>query len=587
MIFKPQHIFFLLTLGSWLLSPSFGHTADISVTLTLDRSEATHVDSVRMKVSVSGARESTSSPVILGLDAFHITQGGTSSRVEIINGKMNAGVDYTYFLQPKQTGTFQIGPAELTIKGKTYQSNTVTLTVFKSDQATGADQGPIFLVATLSSNNVYLEEQTIYVLKLYIQTNVRDISLHPLEVEGISFTQLGEAQEYQSVYNNQPYKVIEVRFALIPFGPGEYVIGPAKMNMTVVESRRRSPRSLFDDPFFNFTTGRPVTIASEPLTLNVRPLPERGRPADFIGLVGRFEMTSGLEPSTIKAGESATLTVQIKGLGKINLVPDLKIPPLKDTKIYSDQPVLNATQDRDGVGGSKTMKWAVVPEREGQRIIPPITLSYFDTNTHQYRILKTPSYSLTVIPGEGLSDTIIKGTLNNQGANGSTKQTIKELGRDILPVHTSIKALSQPLSPARIVPAIWLVLLSPFVIYGSIFFIFLFRKRSLEGLAEAAAKRAAKEFSKQCRQNDLCADHLLPAIRNYLNKRLGLSLGAITTNEAFQILESKGVGHETIHDICKIIQKCEDAVYTGQGQSPVVQDAEVVKLIKRIDKEIQ
>lgn len=570
-----------------ILSASLGYGADITVTLTLDRTEATTVDSVRMKVSVSGVRESTSSPGIQGLENFYVTQGGTSSRVEIINGQMKAGVDYTYFLQPRQTGTFQIGPAELMIKGKTFQSNTVTLTVIKSDQATGSDKGPLFLVSTLSSNDVYLEEQAIYSLKLYIQANVRDISLHPLEMEGITLTQLGDAQEYQSIYNNQSYKVIEVGFALTPTKPGGYVIGPAKMSMTVLESRRRSPGSLFDDPFFHLTTGRPVTIASEPLTLNVRPLPDKGRPTNYIGLVGRFEMTSHLEPSTIEAGESATLTVQIKGLGKINLIPDLNIPSLNDTKIYADQPVLNVTKDRGGIGGSKTMKWAIVPEKEGQTIIPSLTLSYFDTTTHQYRTLKTPSYSLNVLPGQGQRDTPAIGSAKDQGADNTVKKAIKELGRDILPVHTSIKALSQPLSPTRINPMIGLILFGPLVIYGGVFFIVLFRKRSLESQTEITAKRAARKFSKQCRQDDLCANDLLLAIRDYLNEKLGLSLGAVTAHEASVILESRGASHEAVQYMRDIIQRCEDAIYTGQGQSPIVQDLDMVKLIKRIDKEIR
>jgi hypothetical protein len=359
------------------------------------------------------------------------------------------------------------------------------------------------------------------------------------------------------------------------------------MNMTVLESRGRSPRSLFDDPFLNLSTGRPITVTGDPLPLNVRPLPERNRPADFIGLVGRFKITSSLEPSTIKAGESVTLTIQIKGTGKIKLIPDLEIPPLTDTKIYADQPVLTATQDRDGLGGSKTMKWALVPEKEGSITIPSISLTYFDVNTHQYRTLTTPPHSLTVLPGQGQSNMNISGTLKDEGTNESTKKTIKELGRDILPIHTSVKALSQPLFPERNDPAIGLVVLVPVFIYGVIFFMVLFKKKSIESQAMLTAKRAAKEFIKQYNQKDICANDLLSVIRDYLNQRLGLSLGALTTDEASEILKSNGVSHEAIQDMCSILQKCEDAVYTGRGRTTLVQDVDMAKLIKRIDKEIR
>ena len=107
-------------------------SGDVSVTLKLDRPEATLLDSITMVVSVSGTRKSDTQPTLKGLEDFNVRTGGTSSRIEIINGKVNAGIDYTYALQPKKNGTFTIGPAEVKIKGKTIKSNTETLTIVKS-----------------------------------------------------------------------------------------------------------------------------------------------------------------------------------------------------------------------------------------------------------------------------------------------------------------------------------------------------------------------------------------------------------------------------------------------------------------------
>ena len=76
--------------------------ADVSVSMRLDRQEATIADSISMAVSISGAGESDSRPVFKGMEDFHITEGGTSSRFEIINGRVNSEIDYTYFLQPKK-----------------------------------------------------------------------------------------------------------------------------------------------------------------------------------------------------------------------------------------------------------------------------------------------------------------------------------------------------------------------------------------------------------------------------------------------------------------------------------------------------
>ena len=132
-----------LCLILFILAP-FPAGADLSVTLELDRSEATLEDSIRMVVKVDGARQSDSRPVVQGLESFIVTQGGTSSHVKIINGRIDAGINYTFHLQPQKAGSFQVGPAEVLFKGKTCKSNKATLKIVKSRQAAKADQRPPF-----------------------------------------------------------------------------------------------------------------------------------------------------------------------------------------------------------------------------------------------------------------------------------------------------------------------------------------------------------------------------------------------------------------------------------------------------------
>jgi hypothetical protein len=110
----------------WPLPPAW--TADdVSVTLRLDRNKATLSDTVQMEIRVSGTRSSDGSPLVQGLESFLVTKGGTSSRVEIINGKMKSGVDYTYYIQPQKTGTFKIGPAVINLNNTRIESGTFTI----------------------------------------------------------------------------------------------------------------------------------------------------------------------------------------------------------------------------------------------------------------------------------------------------------------------------------------------------------------------------------------------------------------------------------------------------------------------------
>jgi len=559
--------------------------AKISVSLKLDRSETQLIDSVELTVSVGGSRDSGSTPEIRGLRNFNVRSGGTSSRIEFINGKINSGVDYTYYIQPKKIGSFQIGPAQVLINGKPYTSNTARLRVVKPAEGKGVTLSPIFLTAELSDNTVYVEEQTIYTLKLYLRRNVRNINLNLPETENLIFKQISKPVEYRSTRSGQNFQVIEVRYAVVPPKPGSYAVDPAKMSMTVLKSRRSSNRGFFDDPFSSFSSGRPLSVTSKSVQLTVRPLPQKGKPPDFSGLVGKFKMWSTLEPVSLKTGESATLTVSVSGQGNVNRIPDLKIPELSHIKIYADKPVLESTQDGKGTKGSKTMKWALVPEKDGRLDVPPVAISFFDTENHIYKTLRSSRYTLSVVPGK---KEIIKISEPNAAAlsdDGAVKQTIRELGRDIFPVHTAMQNFKTGNRLQLESWLFWSMLGLPFALYLGTLGGMKLRRHSRTGQSDLMAKKAAREFYKQYRKRELTAGKLLQLIRDYLNRRFGLSYGSLTPQESVEILISQGVGAGTAEKLQNIMLQLENAEYTGKGMETAAIDSDLVLIIKRIEKE--
>jgi oxygen tolerance protein BatD len=577
-------LFFLL-----VTTPGASSQTEVSVNLNLDPTEATLADSIRMVVSISGSRENRSKPVIKGLKNFTVNPGGTTSRVEIINGKVSAGIDYTFYLQPKNTGTFQIGPAEVKIDGKRYQSPTRTLRVVKTAVSGNSKISSLFLNAEISSRKVYVEEQILYTLKLYNRTAIRDISLSLPEQENLVFTQLGKPREYRRVINGQTYEVLEIRYAVRAGDAGAYVIGPAKMNMTVADTRNRNRRSIFNDPFFGFSSGRPLTLSGESFELTVLPFPETGRPGNFSGLVGKFSIESQLDPGSVKSGESATLTVRVTGRGNVQRIPDLKFPELSDANIYADQPVLEAQQDPEGVGGVKTMKWALVPEKQGRIEVPPMTLSFFDPETKQYQTLKTATHILSVLPSD--KEAAITAAPTNSEArdeNGKTdKQEIKALGRDILPIHTDMKYLtaqSRILTHGRFY--LWMLTL-PFFLYMVAFFSLKFKKQKVTALAQTRSKKAAGKFIKRCRKGGLNHQDLMNVFSHYLNRRFALSIGVLTAEEATDILGSKGITPETADALRSILRILENAVYTGKGHEKTDQAKSLADLVKCVEREIR
>jgi hypothetical protein len=591
-IIKPSfRVCVLVAAVFYLLLPGIA-VANVSVALKLDRTEAAMADSIRMSVTVSGTKDSDAQPVVQGLDDFYVSTGGTSSRVQIINGKVDASADYTYYLQPKRIGTFQIGPATVALQGKTYTSNTIGLKVTQTSQATGVEKGPIFLDARLSAPKVYVEGQVVYTLKLYRRTRVSDLSLELPQAEGLVIKKLGEPTEYQSVYNGSTYQVLEIRYAVIPSREGHFAIQPARMTMNVFQPTDRTRRDpfedpFFQDPFFSFSRGRPMTLAGEPVELQVLPLPLQGRPAGFSGLVGAFQIESHLEPSEIKAGGSATLTVHLTGRGNVSRIPDLEMPSLPNTKVYADQPVLEITPDENGLAGSKTMKWALVPEKEGQYEIPPLAVSFFDTGAEEYMVVKTAPGVLHVLPGERQEHVATAAPNQVQAESRREKREIEALSHDILPVHASVKDLTAPSDMQPKGLAVWLVLAAPPFVFGAFNSGKRIRRKSGRALAAARARKAAGAFFKVCRERALPAEGLAEAVRDYLNERFALTLGTLTPNEAFEILRSRGVHLETAQYLKNALRQLEDTIYTGKGSDPCPMGEDVNRIVRKIEKELR
>ncbi|MEZ4996964.1 MAG: hypothetical protein R2758_05700 [Bacteroidales bacterium] len=86
--------------------------------------------------------------------------------------------------------------------------------------------------------------------------------------------------------------------------------------MTVLVQERTGTRDpFFDDPFFdNFFSSVstvPRKVATHPVTVRVKPLPEP-RPADFHGAVGSFTMESSISGTDAKLNDAITMTVTLR-----------------------------------------------------------------------------------------------------------------------------------------------------------------------------------------------------------------------------------------------------------------------------------
>ncbi len=142
----------------------------------------------------------------------------------------------------------------------------------------------------------------------------------------------------------------------------------------------------------------PKVLPTSPLTLTVKALPESGRPADFNGAVGTYDIESILEKDEVEAGNPVTYKVRIRGQGNLNTVQTPPLPKMDDFKVYDSSSSTQISKDRLIVEGEKLTETVIVPRKAGAFIVPAMSFSYFDPRGKIYKTLKTASHTLKVKP---------------------------------------------------------------------------------------------------------------------------------------------------------------------------------------------
>ncbi|MFC1895642.1 BatD family protein [Thermodesulfobacteriota bacterium] len=538
--------------------------SEVRVTLEADRTRVMAGDTINLVVRVDGTR-TAGTPRIEGLEGFLVESLGTTTRFQITNGQVQSGSDHAFAITAKNTGSFTVGPASVQVDGRRFTSDTIGVHVSQTPAPGEQDRADLYVTARLMPERVYHGQECIYSITLFRRQRVRDVSLMLSQVQGVTFKRRGDPTEYSAVRQGKRYDALEVSNLCSTDKEGTYPIGPAVLKMRVVDTRAsRAPfgRDFFDDDFFGFGASRSVSVASNPVELTVVPFPQEGRPQDFSGLIGRFTVRADLEPKTVQEGESATLTVTMEGQGNVHLMPELKLPPIEGVKTYADKPVMEVTTTSDGSTGSKTMKWALVPQKPGKVVVPSLGFGHLEPYPGTYSRAQTSSLILDVRPGDQAAHG--HPALSDNGSHPEKKQ-VEVLGQDILPIHEDPSALKPPAwcgwnSWKRL--GLFFLPLVPFA--ASLLAQTLSRRQG-ERTSEAMARKALRLFQNETRGlGPEGLPDLLKAVGTFLNRRMCLAGGSLTAVEAEGKLRERGVPADTARRFGELMADLETSVFSGK-----------------------
>ncbi|RIA10979.1 oxygen tolerance protein BatD [Flavobacteriaceae bacterium MAR_2010_72] len=515
-----------------------------------------------------------------------------------LNGVRAYSKIYSYFLAPKQRGKFQIKQATIEIEGEIYKTQVVTVEVTQAvDKPKDGNNAEyivsqnIHLVAEVSKDNPYLNEAIAVVYKLYVSPdtgvdNWREIDIpryndfwsQNINIKGIKVE--------NGKFNGEDYRYVVLRkTVLYPQKSGKLEIEPLSLDVAVnVPTNKRD--------FFGQRIMSQVhrTISAGSRTINVKPLPEAGKPLDFSGAVGDFKFNVITSKTELNASESLQARVEVTGNGNLKLfqLPRLNLP--SSLEVFEPEHAENVTTNLNGMQGSISDSYTIVPQYKGKYPIPSISFSYFDLATESYKRISSGEIVIDVLEGPSNSSTDDN---NFAASNGSKKEVVLSSDQFAF-VKTDANLTS--IEPTYFFKSTWFwnSLLLPLLAIPLV--IVLRRKKDERDAdvygnkirkADKLAKRYLSEAKKALGNKEAFYIALEKALHNYLKAKLRIETSEFTKDKIESLLLKRQVNQDVVNEFIGLLKNCELARYTPITNVEMQQDYEnAARTISLIDKQI-
>jgi hypothetical protein len=392
----------------------------IDITASVDRQDVGLGDPVTLKITIVGKGGTLPVPSLPDLSSFEVYSSGRSQNISIINGAFSSTLDQTYVLVPKKAGVLIIGPVVVRDKDGMAATEPIKIVVRQQSNVSPSQQpgkpakknqppqtgGDFFIDQIVDKTSPYVGEQVTLTFRFYQAVNLWDQpALEWPKYVGFTVEDLPPNSRYYDVFNGKRYLVTEIKRALFPLSAGKLTIDTPQLTIKPDDfGSAFDPFSFFDRDLRDlFKRGQPKVLMADAIRLNVKPLPESGRPVDFTGAVGKFYIKVETDKDSVGVDEPITLKVLLTGTGNIRSLPDVKLPELADFRIYDSGNTESVSNANQIISGTKTFEQAIIPKTSGRFTIPSIGLSYFDPVSMAYRIIKTDPITI-IASGAGLVD---------------------------------------------------------------------------------------------------------------------------------------------------------------------------------------
>ena len=554
-------------------------------------------------------------PSIKGFDVLMGPSRSEQSSTQIVNGSVSStsSITFTYILMANTAGEFTVPGASIVADGNQMISNSVKIKVLPQDQnhnssrrnndnsssiqpssnASVSNQD-LFITATASKTNVYEQEAFVLTYKIYTRESNLQLNnaklpdfkgFHSQEIE--MTTNARWTPEHYKGRNY--YTTVYRQFVLFPQQSGKLFIEPAQFQMTVNKPVQSA------DPFDAFFNGgnnvieikKPITTPK--IAINVNPLPA-GKPTNFLGGVGEFNISSSINSKELKTNDAITIKLVISGTGNLKLIsnPEIKFPD--DFEVYDPKVDNQVRLTKEGLTGNKVIEYLAIPRHAGTYKIPGVSFSYFDIRSKSYKTLNTEDYVINVEKGAGNADQVI--------ANFTNKEDLKVLGEDIRYIKQNEVTFQPKGSFFYGSMSYWLFYIIPALAF--ILFFIIYRKQAAENanVAKMRTKKANKIAIKRMKlagkllsenKKDAFYDEVLKALWGYISDKLNIPVSRLSKDNIEEKLRNHGVSEELIKEFLNALNDCEFARFAPGDENQAMDKvySSSIEVISKMENSIK
>lgn len=586
--------------------------ADDKVTFTASAPDAVAVgDQFRLSYTVNTQKvKNFRAPSIKGFDV--LMGPSRSYSMQSINGNTTETLTFTYILLAQKEGEYTIPGATITANGDQMLSNSVKIKVLPADKTNSSQSGnaqstsrssssgtsisnnDLFITATASKTTAYEQEAILLTYKIYTVVDLRGFDnvklpdfkgFHSQEVELPNDRRWGLEHYKGRNYHSTIYR----QFVLFPQQSGKLTIDAARFDASIEKM------DAIDDPFEAFFNGGAgsiqikKTLMTPKLTIDVKPLPA-GKPADFSGGVGEFNISSSINSTKVKTNDAITVKVVISGTGNLKLVgePEVKFP--EDFEVYDPKVDSKFRLTNAGLSGNKVIEYLAIPRNAGTYKIPAIKFSYFDIKSRSYKTLTTEEYTVQVEKGAGNASQTI--------ANFTNKEDLKVLNEDIRFIKQNDVKLSPKGKYFFGSMGYWLFYIIPGLIFIACFLIYRKQIAANANVAKVRTKKANKVAVKRMKQagkllaaneKDAFYDEVLKALWGYISDKLSIPVSQLSKDNIEEELRKYGVAEDLIKEFLNALNSCEFARFApgdaNQAMDKVYSDS--LEVISKMENSIK